>query len=144
MWHLTKEALGGLFLGLTSGFFSFWLLRQIDDSVLEVFIIFALIIGAYSIALRLHLSGPIAIVIAGLLIDNQGKSLAIPETNRMHVETYWELVDEMLDSILFLLIAFKIVFLFQHLSYGITYLILIGLFITITLLSRFARFWLLR
>ena len=140
IWLLTKEALGGLFLGLISGFIAFWLLRQIDDYVLEVLITLALVTGAYSIALHLHLSGPIAMVIAGLLIGNQGTSLAMSETTRMHVETFWELVDEILNSVLFLLIGLKIVFLLQHSSYDIAYPLLIGLFIAITLLSLFARF----
>ena len=140
VWLLTKEALGGLFLGLISGFIAFWLLRQIDDYVLEVLITLALVTGAYSIALHLHLSGPIAMVIAGLLIGNQGASLAMSETTRMHVETFWELVDEILNSVLFLLIGLKIIFLLQHSSYEIAYPLLIGLFIAITLLSLFARF----
>ena len=140
IWLLTKEALGGLFLGLISGFIAFWLLRQIDDYVLEVLITLALVTGAYSIALHLHLSGPIAMVIAGLLIGNQGTSLAMSETTRMHVETFWELVDEILNSVLFLLIGLKIVFLLQHSSYEISYPLLIGLFAAITLLSLFARF----
>ena len=140
IWLLTKEALGGLFLGLISGFIAFWLLRQIDDYVLEVLITLALVTGAYSIALHLHLSGPIAMVIAGLLIGNQGTSLAMSETTRKHVETFWELVDEILNSVLFLLIGLKIVFLLQHSSYEIAYPLLIGLFIAITLLSLFARF----
>ena len=140
VWLLTKEALGGLFLGLISGFIAFWLLRQIDDYVLEVLITLALVTGAYSIALHLHLSGPIAMVIAGLLIGNQGASLAMSETTRMHVETFWELVDEILNSVLFLLIGLKIVFLLQHSSYEIAYPLLIGLFVAITLLSLFARF----
>ena len=140
IWLLTKEALGGLFLGLISGFIAFWLLRQIDDYVLEVLITLALVTGAYSIALHLHLSGPIAMVIAGLLIGNQGTSLAMSETTRMHVEMFWELVDEILNSVLFLLIGLKIVFLFQHSSYEIAYPLLISLFIAITLLSLFARF----
>ena len=140
IWLLTKEALGGLFLGLISGFIAFWLLRQIDDYVLEVLITLALVTGAYSIALHLHLSGPIAMVIAGLLIGNQGTSLAMSETTRMHVETFWELVDEIPNSVLFLLIGLKIVFLLQHSSYEIAYPLLIGLFIAITLLSLFARF----
>lgn len=140
MWLLTKEALAGLFLGLISGFFAFWLLRQIDDYVLEVLITLALVTAAYSIALHLHLSGPIAMVIAGLLIGNQGTSLAMSETTRMHVETFWELVDAILNSILFLLIGLKIVFFLQYSSYGITYPLLISLFVAITILSLFARF----
>ena len=140
IWLLTKEAVGGLVLGLISGLSAFWLLRQIDDYVLEVLITLALVTGAYSIALHLHLSGPIAMVIAGLLIGNQGTSLAMSESTRLHVETFWELIDEILNSILFLLIGLKIIFLLQHSSYGISYPVLISLFVAITLLSIIARY----
>ena len=132
--------MGGLVLGLISGLSAFWLLRQIDDYVLEVLITLALVTGAYSIALHLHLSGPIAMVIAGLLIGNQGTSLAMSESTRLHVETFWELIDEILNSILFLLIGLKIIFLLQHSSYEISYPVLISLFVAITLLSIIARF----
>ena len=132
--------MGGLLLGLISGLSAFWLLRQIDDYVLEVLITLALVTGAYSIALHLHLSGPIAMVIAGLLIGNQGTSLAMSESTRLHVETFWELIDEILNSILFLLIGLKIVFLLQHSPYEIAYPLLISLFIAITLLSIVARY----
>ena len=69
--------------------------------------------GAYSIALHLEISGPIAMVVAGLFIGNQGTTLAMSETTRLHVETFWDLVDEILNSVLFLLIGLKIVFLLQ-------------------------------
>ena len=140
IWLLNKEVVGGLVLGLISGLCAFLLLRQIDDYVLEVLITLALVTGAYSIALHLHLSGPIAMVIAGLLIGNQGTSLAMSESTRLHVETFWELIDEILNSILFLLIGLKIIFLLQHSSYGISYPALIGLFVAITLLSIIARY----
>ena len=140
IWLLIKETVGGLVLGLISGLSAFWLLRQIDDYVLEVLITLALVTGAYSIALHLHLSGPIAMVIAGLLIGNQGTSLAMSESTRLHVETFWELIDEILNSILFLLIGLKIIFLLQHSSYGISYPVLISLFVAITLLSIIARY----
>ena len=140
IWLLAKEAIGGLLLGLISGLSAFWLLRQIDDYVLEVLITLALVTGAYSIALHLHLSGPIAMVIAGLLIGNQGTSLAMSESTRLHVETFWELIDEILNSILFLLIGLKIVFLLQYSPYEIAYPLLISLFIAITLLSIAARY----
>ena len=140
IWLLIKETVGGLVLGLISGLSAFWLLRQIDDYVLEVLITLALVTGAYSIALHLHLSGPIAMVIAGLLIGNQGTSLAMSESTRLHVETFWELIDEILNSILFLLIGLKIIFLLKHASYGISYPLLISLFVAITLLSIIARY----
>ena len=69
--------------------------------------------GAYSVALHLEISGPIAMVVAGLFIGNQGTTLAMSETTRLHVETFWDLVDEILNSVLFLFVGLKIVFLLQ-------------------------------
>lgn len=137
---LVKEAFGGALLGLAGGFAAFWLLRQIDDYVLEVLITLALVTGAYAVALHLHLSGPIAMVMAGLLIGNQGTSLAMSEKTREHVETFWELIDEILNSVLFLLIGLKLVFVLQHSSSDLPISQLLVLLVATTFLSIFARF----
>lgn len=137
---LVKEAFGGALLGLAGGFAAFWLLRQIDDYVLEVLITLALVTGAYAAALHLHLSGPIAMVIAGLLIGNQGTSLAMSEKTREHVETFWELIDEILNSVLFLLIGLKLVFVLQHSSSDLPFSHVFILLVSTTFLSIFARF----
>lgn len=102
------EALGGAVLGLVAGLVAFALLRMVDDYVIEVMITLALVTGAYAIALRFHLSGPIAMVVAGLLIGNHGARLAMSDTTRQHVFQFWTLIDEILNSILFLLIGLEV------------------------------------
>ena len=106
-----KEAGGGVLLGLISGYFSFLLLRKMDDYVVEIIITLALVTGAYSLALYLHVSGPIAMVIAGLFIGNKGRKLAMSENTRQHVTQFWHLIDEILNAALFVLIGFEVIML---------------------------------
>ena len=106
-----KEAGGGVLLGLISGYFSFLLLRKMDDYVVEIIITLALVTGAYSLALYLHVSGPIAMVIAGLFIGNTGRKLAMSENTRQHVMQFWHLIDEILNAALFVLIGFEVIML---------------------------------
>ena len=103
-----REALGGLVLGLVLGSIAFAAMRSIDDYVLEVLISLALVTVTYSIALALHTSGPIAVVVAGLLIGNHGKRFAMSETTRDHLTKFWELIDEILNAVLFLLIGLEV------------------------------------
>ena len=79
-------------------------------------------------------------VVAGLFIGNQGTTLAMSETTRLHVETFWDLVDEILNSVLFLLIGLKIVFLLQDSTYDFSYSLLLTLFAAVTLLAVVARY----
>ena len=104
-----REAVGGALLGLAAGGLAFYALRSIDEYVLEVIITLALVTVGYAVAQALYLSGPIAVVVAGLLIGNQGTALAMSETTREHVHTFWELIDEVLNAILFLLIGLEVV-----------------------------------
>lgn len=103
------EALGGAALGFAAGTFAFWLMRGVDDTVLEIIITLALVTGAYAVALHFHLSGPIAMVIAGILIGNFGFDHAVVDKER--VQHFWDLVDEILNAVLFLLIGFEVVVL---------------------------------
>ena len=140
LWLFTKEAIGGGLLGLVGGLIAFWVIRRIDDHVLEVIVTLALVTGAYSIALHLHLSGPIAMVIAGLLIGNQGTALAMSDKTRDHLEKFWELIDEILNSVLFLLIGLEIVFILQNAGSGVSLQVIIVLVVVVILLSVGARF----
>ena len=140
LWLFTKEAIGGGLLGLVGGLIAFWVIRRIDDHVLEVIVTLALVTGAYSIALHLHLSGPIAMVIAGLLIGNQGTALAMSDKTRDHLEKFWELIDEILNSVLFLLIGLEIVFILQNAGSGVSLPVIIVLVVVVILLSVGARF----
>ena len=140
LWLFAKEAIGGALLGLVGGLIAFWVIRRIDDHVLEVIVTLALVTGAYSIALHLHLSGPIAMVIAGLLIGNQGTALAMSDKTRDHLEKFWELIDEILNSVLFLLIGLEIVFILQNAGSGVPVPVIIVLVLVVILLSVGARF----
>ena len=103
-----QEALGGAALGLVTGWIAYQALRKVDEHNLEVLITLALVMACYGIAIALHLSGPIAVVVAGLLIGNHGRRFAMTKTTRDHVTTFWSLIDEIMNSALFLLIGFEI------------------------------------
>lgn len=103
------EALGGAVFGLATGYVAFLAMRSLDEHNIEVLITLALVTATYASAEKLHVSGPIAVVVAGLLIGNHGARLAMSETTRRHVHTFWSLVDEVLNSLLFMLIGFEVV-----------------------------------
>ena len=105
------EAGGGALIGLALGLLAFWLLYTIDNYHLETLISLALVAGGYALANRLHLSGPIAMVIAALIIGNQGRELAMSDKTRNNLDTFWELIDEVLNAVLFLLIGFEVLVL---------------------------------
>ena len=111
-----KEAFGGALLGMIAGYLTFLLLRSMDDYVLEVIATLALVMGAYSIALNLHISGPIAMVVAGVFIGNTGRQFAMSEKTREHVTDFWHLVDEILNAALFVLIGFEVIVLSADLN----------------------------
>lgn len=107
--HLfVQEVALGLVIGFVAGYIAFLAMRAIDDYVVEVLITIALVLGVYAICLRLHASGPLAVVVAGLLIGNRGAKYAMSDTTREHVTLFWELVDEVLNAALFLLIGFEV------------------------------------
>ena len=102
------EAVGGAVLGIVSGYIAYWAMRVIDEHNLEVLITLALVFCSYALALHLHISGPIAVVVAGLFIGNHGARFAMSENTREHVFQFWELLDEILNSVLFLLIGLEV------------------------------------
>jgi monovalent cation:H+ antiporter, CPA1 family len=103
------EAVGGAALGLAAGWISFLALRSINEHNLEVLITLALVMGGYALAHRLHVNGPIAMAVAGLIIGNHGRRLAMSEITRDHVNKFWSLIDEMLNAVLFLLIGVEVI-----------------------------------
>ena len=106
-----REAVGGVIFGLGLGYAGYFLLRTVDNYQVEILITLAMVMGGYAMALALHTSGPIAIVVAGLLIGNRGRVLAMSEQTREHLDTFWELVDEMLNAVLFVLIGLEVLVL---------------------------------
>ncbi len=102
------EAFGGAILGLVFGYMAFLMMRSLDEYTLEVMITLALVLVTYATALHLHISGPIAVVVAGILIGNHGAQFAMSKHTRTHIFNFWELTDEILNSVLFLLIGLEI------------------------------------
>ena len=106
-----QEALGGAAFGLAIGWMAYRLLRSVDAYTVEILLSLALVMGGYSVAQALHLSGPIAMVVAGLLIGNQGRSHAMSDQTRDHLDLFWELIDEILNAVLFVLIGLEVLIL---------------------------------
>ena len=103
-----KEALGGAALGLIAGYLAYRSMYKIDDYNLEILISLAVVMLTYSVAIALHMSGPIAVVVAGLFIGNRGVKFAMSETTRTYLIRFWTLLDEVLNSVLFLLIGLEV------------------------------------
>ena len=108
---LLKEVVGALVLALAAGIVTYQMLRRVDNYQVEVLLTLALAMGLYALADALHLSAPIAVVVAGLFIGNRGRAFAMTEKTREHVDTFWELVDEILNVVLFLLIGLELLVL---------------------------------
>ena len=106
-----QEAIGGALFGLAVGYVGFRLLHSIDQYSVEILITLAMVLGGYVAAEQLHVSAPIAAVTAGLLVGNHGRSFAMSETTREHLDTFWELMDEILNAVLFLIIGLEVVHL---------------------------------
>lgn len=106
-----KEAGGGIAWGLILGYGGFFLLKSIDHYQVEVLITIAVVMGGYLLASDLHISGPLAMVVAGIIIGNKGTRLAMSETTKDYVNKFWEMIDEMLNALLFLLIGFEMIIL---------------------------------
>ena len=106
-----EEAIGGAFLGFALGYAGIYLLKSVDNYQLEILITLALVLGGYTLALSIHASGPIAVVIAGLMIGNHGRAHAMSETTRLRLDNFWELLDEILNVVLFVLIGMEILIL---------------------------------
>jgi len=127
------EALGGVFFGLGLGFLGFFMLRGVDNYQVEALITLALVSGGYAFAESIHVSAPIAIVVAGLFIGNQGRILAMSDNTRERLDDFWELIDEILNAILFLLIGVELLIL----TFTKQFMIAGLLTIPIVLLTRF-------
>ncbi|TBX99659.1 cation:proton antiporter [Rhizobium laguerreae] len=105
------EALGGAVIGLLSGYVAYLAMRAIDDYPVEVLISIALAMGCYSLASALHMSGPIAVVVAGILVGNRGPKDALSDVTQRYLFGFWTLVDQILNSVLFLLIGLEVLVL---------------------------------
>ncbi len=127
------EVGGGILLGLALGFVMFALLRAIDDYKTEVLITLAGVTGGYVLCSTLHVSGPLAMVVAGLFTGNSGRASAMSEETARRLDEFWELIDEMLNAVLFVLIGLEVLIV----SLKSSYLLAGAAMIPLTLLARF-------
>jgi len=143
------EAVGGALFGLLIGWIAYRMLAKVDNYQVEILITLALVMGGYALAGVIHVSGPIAIVIAGLLIGNHGRVLAMSARTREHLDTFWELVDEILNAVLFVLIGLEVLSLTFKQIYLQAALVLIpavlfarfvSVGVPVSMMRRFRRF----
>ncbi len=132
-----QEAIGGAVFGLVIGWIAYRLIKNVDNYTVEVLMTLALVTGGYALAFSIHTSGPIAIVVAGLFIGNRGRRFAMSETTRDHLDKFWELIDEILNAMLFVLIGLEILVL----AFTWNYLVIGLIAVPIVIGSRFISVW---
>ncbi len=127
------EAVGGILFGLAAGWVTYRLLKTVDNYTVEILLTLALVVGGYALATLIHVSGPLAMVVAGLLIGSRGRAVAMSETTRHNLDLFWELVDDFLNAALFVWMGLEILvlsFTWRHLLAGLAA-------IPVALLARF-------
>lgn len=130
--HVLRQAGGGLVLGIATGYLAYRAMRAIDDFAVETLITLALVAGTYALAQRLDMSGPLSVVAAGLLVGFRAPQDAMTDNTKRYITTLWTLIDEVLNSILFLLIALEVLIV----SFPASGLVLALLSIPLVLLAR--------
>ncbi|CCH55952.1 sodium/hydrogen exchanger [Fibrisoma limi BUZ 3] len=146
-WLFIKEAGGGVVLGLAIGYGLFFALRSIDHYQTEVIITVAAVMGGYLLARYLHVSGPLAMVVAGLLMGHNAQPNVMSELTEEYVDRFWETIDVILNALLFVLIGFELLLIDFEITQWTIYvlvvlLVLISRYIAILLPFSLARRWL--
>lgn len=144
-WLLVKEAGGGFVLGVVLGIGASKAMKKIDDYKVSVLITLSVVMGGYLIASQLHISGPLTMVFAGLMIGNFKKNWAMSPVTKDYLDKFWELNDEILNAILFLFIGFNLLLVKDINNYWLpglscVVLVLFSRFISIWLPTKFIRF----
>lgn len=141
-----KEAIGGVLLGLVYGYLLHILLKSIDHYETEVLLTLAFVMGGYSLANYFHISGALSMVVMGLMVGNFRKKIAMSDTTEEYVHKFWELVDVILNALLFIVIAFVLIvvdFEIRYVVLGISALVIVLLtraFLVYTPLKTFPKF----
>lgn len=130
-----EEAIGGIVFGLVLGGLGYYLINSIDNYKVEVLITLALVMGGYGLAMYLHTSGPIAVVVAGLLTGNVLREHAMSDRTRQSVDDFWELIDEILNVILFALIGLEMLIIPFESQWLIAGLLLIAVVVLVRVVS---------
>jgi len=133
-----QEAVGGVILGISLGYIGYLIFKSINNYKVEVLITLAIVMGGYTLAHYIHVSGPLAMVIAGLITGNHGKKLGMSQMTAEYVDKFWELADDILNTVLFVLIGMEVLIIKTSST-----MIIIGLLlIIIVLITRFISVWL--
>ena len=134
---LMREAGGGLLYGLLLGYITFRLLASIDNYQVEVMLTLAAVMGGYLLASKLHVSGPLAMVVAGLVVGNHGREYAMSHTTRQYVDMFWEMIDDILNAVLFVLIGMEVLLI----AFSFNLLIAAIAMVMLTLAARALTVW---
>ena len=129
----TAETVGGVIFGLLLGWIAYGILKSIDNYQVEILVTLSVVTGGYALASAINLSGPLAIVVAGMLIGNRGRKFAMSEKTLQNLDMFWELVDDILNSILFILIGLELLII----PLSVPYLVVAVISIPVVLFSRF-------
>ncbi|TVO68749.1 cation:proton antiporter [Denitromonas ohlonensis] len=129
---VAEEVGGGILFGLLLGAITYHMLKSIDSYAEEVLITLAAVLGGYALATHLHVSGPLAMVVAGLIVGNHGRAMAMSHKTREYLDMFWDLIDAMLNAVLFVLIGLEIVLI----EYAPGLALAVALVIAVTLLAR--------
>ena len=113
---LAREAGGGLVFGWVLGFATCRLLRTVDAHAVAALLTLAAVVGGYTLANHLHVSGPLAMVVVGLMVGQLGRDRGLPDDVRHHVGVFWELVDDVLNAVLFVLVGMEVITI--HFPFG--------------------------
>jgi CPA1 family monovalent cation:H+ antiporter len=109
--HFLFQGFGGILFGLVTGWIAYRAMAAVDDPMVEILISIGVCAATYALSLRLNVSGPIAVVVTGLLIGNHGAEHAMSEKVQEYLFSFWEVIDELLNSVLFLLIGLEVLVL---------------------------------
>lgn len=126
------EVLGGVTLGLVAGYITYLAMKTLDEPNLEILMSVALVMGMTLFAAKVHTSAPLACVVGGLFVGNQGRRLAMSERTRVALDLVWSFIDQALNAILFLLVGLEIV----AISFEATLLLAAACLVPWTLLAR--------
>jgi CPA1 family monovalent cation:H+ antiporter len=132
IWLFVREAGGGLLFGWLLGYIGYLALRSIDNYVVEVMVTLAIVMGGYSLAEIIHVSGPLSMVVAGIITGNKSMDVVASDVTRDYIGKFWELIDEVMNAILFLLIGFEMLII----PFNLTLLFLGCITIVIVLFAR--------
>ena len=135
---LVREAGGGIALGIGAGYVAYQFIKRVDDYCVEILLSIALVVGGYALARELHVSGPLAMVAAGLFIGNRGRLFGMSDETRKNLDLFWEVVDDVLNASLFVLVGFEALLL----SVKPIYAAAAALAIPLVLFARFVSVWL--